>query len=308
MYQYSVSQWIIFFFWYSFIGWIWECSYVSVKKAVNAKKWKWFNRGFLRGPIIPLYGFSAISILIATIPFRNSNILIFVLGALAATLMEWVTGSIMEKMFHVKYWNYSNLPLNYKGHVCLFVSLFWGVLSVLMVKVIHIPAETKVLMIPETVMEIIAFVLVILFTCDFKESLQEAVDLKELLEKLDEYKVVVQRMEKRMDALIAFTPIVDIDELREIPETTREQFLNKVEELREKRIIRLQEIRSRIDELEASLEEKNKLRSQIENQFREVFSGTNKQYLRVRKLLQRNPGARSKRYEEALKEIKNLFK
>ena len=307
MYQYTVSQWLFFFFWYCFIGWIWECVYVSVTKAWEEKKWRWINRGFLNGPVIPIYGFAAISILLATIPFKDNVWLIFILGALAASLMELVTGSVMEKKFHVKYWDYSDLPLNYKGHVCFFVSIFWGFLSVLMVRVIHVPIEKIILQVPALVTEIAALLMIAVFTYDFKESLQEAMDLKELLEKLDDYKVVMQRLENRVDALIAFTPIPDIDEVRKLPENAKEKLLYKVEELREKHIGRLQEIRSRLDKLGETLEGGNEMVKQVEKQIRAVFSRTNQQYMRVRNHLKRNPGVISKRYEEVLKELKDLF-
>lgn len=307
MYQYTVSQWLFFFFWYCFIGWIWECVYVSVTKAWEEKKWRWINRGFLYGPVIPIYGFAAISILLATIPFKDNVWLIFILGALAASLMELVTGSVMEKIFHVKYWDYSDLPLNYKGHVCFFVSIFWGFLSVLMVRVIHVPIEKIILQVPALVTEIAALLMIAVFTYDFKESLQEAMDLKELLEKLDDYKVVMQRLENRVDALIAFTPIPDIDEVRKLPENAKEKLLYKVEELREKHIGRLQEIRSRLDKLGETLEGRNEMVRQVEKQIRAVFSRTNQQYMRVRNHLKRNPGVISKRYEEVLKELKDLF-
>lgn len=307
MYQYSLSQWICFFFWYCFLGWIWECFYVSINHAVQEKKWRWINRGFLHGPVIPIYGFAAISILIATIPFKNSIPLIFLLGALAASLMELVTGSFMEKYFHVKYWDYSNLPLNYKGHVCFFVSIFWGCLAIFMVKFIHVPVETILLGIPGFVTEILAFLLTILFTYDFKESLQEALDLKDLLEKLDDYKAIVHRLEKRMDAIIAFTPIPDMNELKELPGSAKEKFLYKVEEMREQHVFTLTTIKNKLEGLEETSENKNEIRKQLEKQFRGIFARTNKQYLRVREHLKRNPGAVSKHYGDVLKEIKDMF-
>lgn len=307
MYQYTVAQWLFFFFWYCFLGWIWECSYVSVKTALERKTWNWINRGFLHGPVIPIYGFAAISILLATIPFKENAWLIFILGALSASCMELVTGSFMEKTFHVKYWDYSDLPLNYKGHVCLFVSLFWGALSVLMVKVIHVPIEAIILGIPELVTEIAAFVLIAVFTYDFKESLQEAMDLKELLEKLDDYKVVMRRLESRVDAVIAFTSVTDMEAIKEIPKNAKERVLYKVEEMREKHVARVRVIKERLDKLGETLEDRNELLKLVEKQLRAIFARTNTQYLRVRNHLRRNPGVISKRYEEVLKEIKDLF-
>ena len=61
MYNYSLTQWILFFFWYCFLGWIWECLFVSAQRAWKNKKWEFVNRGFLHGPIIPIYGFAAIT-------------------------------------------------------------------------------------------------------------------------------------------------------------------------------------------------------------------------------------------------------
>ena len=81
MYSYSITQWIFFFFCYAFIGWIWECSFVSVKSAWKNKKWKFVNRGFLHGPVIPIYGFAAISILLVTLSIRENALGVFLLGA-----------------------------------------------------------------------------------------------------------------------------------------------------------------------------------------------------------------------------------
>lgn len=74
MMSYSISQWILFFFCYAFIGWIWECCFVSMKEFYRNRKWKFVNRGFLHGPFIPIYGFVAISILITTVPIRAQGL------------------------------------------------------------------------------------------------------------------------------------------------------------------------------------------------------------------------------------------
>ena len=86
MQSYYLSQWIIFFFIYSFIGWIWESCYVSVKKH------RWINRGFMHGPMLPLYGSGAVVILIAAIPVRENIWLVFLMGMTAATVLEYFTG------------------------------------------------------------------------------------------------------------------------------------------------------------------------------------------------------------------------
>ena len=98
---YSLEQWIILFFIYAFLGYIWEVAYVSVKNH------KLTDRGFLYGPIVPIYGSGALIVLLATIPFRENLWLVFFCGMLAATALEYVTGWVMEKLFAVRYWDYS---------------------------------------------------------------------------------------------------------------------------------------------------------------------------------------------------------
>ena len=177
MRYYAVSQWLIFFFIYCFLGWIWECCYVSVRKH------KWVNRGFLHGPFLPIYGSGAIVILISTIAVKDIVPLVFLLGMVSSTILEFCTGCCMEKLFGVRYWDYSNLPLNFKGHICFFISLAWGAFSILLVCVIHKPIEAAVLMIPRTIADIIAVVLAIYMAADFAVSINEAMDLKATLEK-----------------------------------------------------------------------------------------------------------------------------
>lgn len=95
MYVYSLGQWLLFFFLYCFLGWVWESCYVSAKRR------QWVNRGFLHGPMLPIYGTGAVIILLATIPVRDSLWLVFLLGMLAATALEYVTGAAMEALFKV---------------------------------------------------------------------------------------------------------------------------------------------------------------------------------------------------------------
>ena len=174
MRYYAVSQWLIFFFIYCFLGWIWECCYVSVRKH------KWVNRGFLHGPFLPIYGSGAIVILISTIAVKDIVPLVFLLGMVSSTILEFCTGCCMEKLFGVRYWDYSNLPLNFKGHICFFISLAWGAFSILLVCVIHKPIEAAVLMIPRTIADIIAVVLAIYMAADFAVSINEAMDRKRM--------------------------------------------------------------------------------------------------------------------------------
>lgn len=307
MYTYTLSQWILFFFWYCFLGWIWECFYVSLRKAHANHQWHWINRGFLNGPVIPIYGFAAISILIGTIGVREHLLLVFVLGATAATLMELITGSTMERIFHVKYWDYSMLPLNYKGYICFFVSLFWGFLSIILVEVIHVPAERFLFETPTVLTEALAFLFIGIFMYDFNESLRAALDMKELLEKLTESHVVIERLEKRVDAIAAFTPLPDFTEIREFHGNAKEKVVFRLDYLRNKRVARLERLKERILSSDIALPDREELLEQLENQIHAVFMRTNNQFYRTRTHLKHNPTAVSKKYKEAFEELKELL-
>ena len=124
MHLYFVSRWILFFFLYSFMGWVWESCYVSVKER------RLVNRGFMHGPFLPLYGSGAVMVLLCTMGVRDHIILVFALGMTGATALEFITGVVMESIFHVKYWDYSKQKLNLKGYICPAASLCWGCFSV----------------------------------------------------------------------------------------------------------------------------------------------------------------------------------
>ena len=99
MHIYSTGQWVLLFFFYCFCGWVWESCYVSLCQR------RWVNRGFLHGPLLPIYGFGAILILFVTLPVENDLRLVWLLGMLAATALEYVVGAAMERLFQVRYWD-----------------------------------------------------------------------------------------------------------------------------------------------------------------------------------------------------------
>ena len=309
MYSYSITQWILFFFWYCFLGWIWECSYVSMRQAWQNKKWKFINRGFLHGPVIPIYGFAAITILLTTIGVRESTAAVYVIGALTATLFELVTGTGMEHLFNVKYWDYSDMPLNYNGHICLFVSLLWGFFSVVLVKLIHVPIESLLLQTPTFLCEIAAFSLMAVFAYDTATSFNEAMDLRDVLESLSEHNETVKRMERRFDAIVAFTSIPDMDEIREMGLSAKENLIYRVEKLRWKNEVHLNRLKEHLQLPEFDeLSERQELLEKLEFYRKKIMEKSNKQFLHAVSQLKRNPNAKSAKYQEMLEVLKGLLK
>ncbi|MGN0506700.1 MAG: putative ABC transporter permease [Lachnospiraceae bacterium] len=170
-----------FFIIYSFCGWIWESTYVSLKNR------KFVNRGFLNGPIIPIYGAGATVIyLVFYNPYLihlvehdslKGYVLIFLIGMVAASVLEFVTSYVMEKLFHAKWWDYSDVPLNIQGRICVPVSLFWGALSVVLVKLLHPEVAKLVALIPRLPGEVAAYIILVFFLADLAVTVAATVQL-----------------------------------------------------------------------------------------------------------------------------------
>lgn len=122
---------VLLFFIYSFIGWLWETVYCSLK----AKKFVY--RGFLVGPYCPIYGFGILGVLYFLEPLKQNIVVLYLLSTILVTILEYITSYGLEKMFHASWWDYKDVPLNINGRVALPVSLFWGIGCVLIVRVIH---------------------------------------------------------------------------------------------------------------------------------------------------------------------------
>lgn len=189
---YTQAQWLLVFFIYCFLGWIWESFYVSIEKK------EWVNRGFLHGPLLPIYGFSAIIMLLITLPFGENIVLIFLLGSIGVSVIEYVTGFTMEKAFHIRYWDYSHRRFNLNGYISLFTSLAWGVFSLLLVKVIHPFVEELILQIPNYIAEAVSLVLLVSFVADATISIQSALDMKKLLKLITEHKKLISSLELKI--------------------------------------------------------------------------------------------------------------
>lgn len=128
--QLHIEHWIFVFFLFTVIGWIQE----SIIESVYHKKL--INRGFLKGPYIPIYGVGGCLILLCCLPFSYNGFLVFLVGMASCTLLEYFAGWLMEKLFNKQFWDYSMLKLTYKNRISLLSSLFWGVLSLFVVYVL----------------------------------------------------------------------------------------------------------------------------------------------------------------------------
>ena len=234
MHVYSAGQWVLLFFLYCFLGWVWESCYVSVCRR------QWVNRGFLHGPLLPIYGSGAILILFVTLPAEENLWLVWLLGMIAATALEYVTGDVMERLFKVRYWDYSKKRFNLNGHICLSSSIAWGFFSVLLVRFLHPPVGRLLTRVPAFLVDPAALALTAAFTVDVVRSTQAALDLREILTRLTEENEELRRIAKRVEVVSAFAE----DDLRRFRERTEVEKLllqERLESARTQRKLRRRE-------------------------------------------------------------------
>lgn len=126
-----VYDYMLYFFIYSFLGWVCESIYCSCLEK------KVINRGFLNGPVCPVYGVGALIIITGLWSYRDSIIAVFVMGIILTSLLEYATATILEKLFHAKWWDYSRYKFNINGKVCLINSILFGFMSVFVIEILQ---------------------------------------------------------------------------------------------------------------------------------------------------------------------------
>jgi uncharacterized membrane protein len=166
----------LWFIIYSIVGWIWEVIICSIPAK------KFINRGFLNGPYCPIYGSGAL-LVITLLGNIDNLVLLFFAGSFLACLLEYITSWAMEKVFHAKWWDYSNYCLNINGRICLPGAVAFGTFSVLAITVIHPKIVTYTQMIPETARSIIALAL---FTVTLTDTVYTIARIAEFERKLKE--------------------------------------------------------------------------------------------------------------------------
>lgn len=156
----TLAFYFVLFIIYSFMGWCMEmmvCYYASKK---------WVNRGFLIGPVCPIYGYGCLIITILLKRYLGDPIVLFVMAVVLCCILEYFTSYLMEKLFKARWWDYSNRKFNLNGRICLENAVLFGVLGLLLSYIIN-PFVVRMLgFVPTMVFNIFAIILLIVFLVD----------------------------------------------------------------------------------------------------------------------------------------------
>ena len=161
----EVKLYFILFIVYSFIGWIIETSDVWIEEK------QLMNRGFLFGPFCPIYGVCSVVMILLLKNVKNLFTL-YILCVLICTAAEYATGSIMEKIFNAKWWDYSKNKFNIKGRICLRNCLLFGLAGFLLIRFVNVYVLNIIHKINPDALNIIFYTLFIVFIIDFGTSIR----------------------------------------------------------------------------------------------------------------------------------------
>ena len=287
---------------YSFLGWVCETVYCSIGQR------KFVNRGFLNGPLCPVYGFGAVAVLLFLRPLRENLLLLFFGGMILTSVIEYITGFALEKLFAAKWWDYSNYRFNIHGRVCLRNSLMFGVLSVVAARLVDPVVQGMIQALPFGASVACCAVFGVLLVTDLTVTVRTILDLNGTLKQLQQLveQARLDTSEYLRQNQQEFQQKVEQGKLdfelgrMELREFLEERKNERMAERAERRAQRRRELLAKLtDEQREAIEH-------IEQRIRE---GATRNRLLRRRLVEAFPNMRSTRYQGALERNKEeLFR
>lgn len=286
---------IVYFTIYSVIGWICEVIYCSLlaKRLVN--------RGFLAGPYCPVYGFGALFIIWILEPIEFSIPIIFISSIVITSTVEYITGWLLETFFATKWWDYSQNRFNLEGRVCLKNSVYFGIMSVLLVKVVHPFTEYLVSSLPALYLNIVVLLLLAAFTVDSIFTLNTLVNLNERLKKLYEFTEELRRNSDIGEWFNEKEFLKSFEKLKIILEEGKAGLSHRIEEGKAG-------LNHKIEEGKAGLNHKlEEGKNDLNKKLRENFEALTSRNGSVQRLFGAFPHMRSIRYNVQLSHLKEIL-
>lgn len=219
-----IDEILTMFMVYSVIGWLWETPFVSFSQK------RWINRGFLHGPVIPIYGFAAVTMMIsmrAIEPYVQKLNFFTVLFAILymaviASFWEYITSYLLEKLFHTRWWDYSERKFNLNGRIALDCSIGWGIGGYFFWQVLNNALLMKMRQMPKEMLHICFAVFYTLLIIDSCLTVKELLSLKHIM---NELYILSEQLSDKV--------IYRIENLNLEFKIRKQQFKNTLEEVRE---------------------------------------------------------------------------
>ena len=310
---------------YAFIGWCTEVSYAALDRGI------FVNRGFLNGPYCPIYGCGVVIVVAVLTPLKDNLVILFAGSFLLTSILEYITGFILEKVFHNKWWDYSNKPFNLHGYVCLKFSIYWGLACTFIMDVIHPIIYKGITMIPHILGVVMLCIIMSAFAVDCGVTVTTILKFNKRLKVMDEMAAKIHKLSDEIGENIyenvttaverseefqetheeLLTKISDTKEnLMDLPFTAKEKIASTAASAREK----LSESAENINVKEkiaayketrgAARLEKQREKEELERRYKELFAEKNFGFKRLMKAF---PDMTSREQNESLEKYKKYF-
>lgn len=276
---------------YAFLGWCTEVAYAAVDTG------KFVNRGFLNGPYCPIYGCGIVIVVSILTPIKDNLFVLFFGSLLLTTVLEFLTGFLLEKIFHNKWWDYSAYPFNIKGYVCLKFSLYWGLACTFVMDIIHPMIYKLISIMPFLAGVIILLVVMVIFTTDIVISVLTILKLNQRLKSMDDIAKRIHNISDEIGEKVYKNVSTVMDKSEEF-QTSREDFLAKFEQ-------NVQNIKSNLetrkDVLSEEYTKKMNEREELLKKYKELLSQKN---FGIKRLMKAFPNMKSSKQNEVLQKYR----
>ena len=236
-------QFLFIFFVYAFLGWCTEVSYAALVTG------KFVNRGFLNGPVCPIYGFGVVIVLACLTPLRDNKLILFFGSVLLTSLLELVTGFVLEKIFHQHWWDYSDEPFNLGGYICLRFSIMWGFACMFVVYILHPTILWFIGIIPHTVGIVLLYLSGSTMVVDLVATVRTITKINRRLSQIDELAAKIKEASNEFGENLA-DKVVDAAEVGSV---LKEELSDRTEDFKEELAQRREEMQDDLDDMKQAI-------------------------------------------------------
>ena len=311
---------------YAFIGWCTEVAYAATEKGI------FVNRGFLNGPYCPIYGCGVLAVVVVLTPLKDNLIILYIGSFLLTSVLEFITGFVMEKIFHNKWWDYSDKPFNIMGYVCLKFSILWGLACTFIMRVLHPIIYGFIRIIPHVIGLILIVIIMTCFVIDLAVTVSTIVKFNKQLKLMNEIAAKLKVISNEIGENVYENVMVTLEKKEELEENyadilegiaeKKENFSDSVDNFKTgieyQKLFLSAGVKDSVGEVKekvsnAAAEAKDKIAESVEKaklkkEQEELLKTYDELYKRknkiTRRLMKAFPGMKSKENDEILQKLK----
>ena len=261
--NYTFLETAAIFLIYAFVGWCTEVVYATLKHG------RFVNRGFLIGPVCPIYGLGVLSVVMFLEPIKDDWGLLFLSSMVFTSAIEFIGGFILERLFNEKWWDYSDEHFNIKGYICLKFSIMWGLACVLVIDVVHPSVMTVLRFIPQGILIVILAVMYAVFASDITVTLINIMKIRKYIRYAEEVRNALEQVSEKIGESLSEKTLEAMEHGEQLKETISE----KEQEMRDTFADRKTEYEELKSKLKAYSEETFRISKRIRTAFPHIEQG-----------------------------------